>query len=113
MIFHNPSKLKIFIRPGITDMRKSWNGLYSLVKNEMKKEPLSPSIFVFCGRSGKLLKILYWDGNGFCIWQKKLEEGKFYFPVDSTKEIELSARELKWLLSGIDFRKAHKSINFS
>lgn len=113
MIFRNPLKLKIYLRTGYTDMRKSWNGLYSLIKEELRKDPLSESMFVFSGHSRKLLKIFYWDGNGFCIWQKKLEKGSFAWPDSSFKKVEISRKELHWLLTGIDFRKEHRILTFS
>ena len=112
MIFRNPLKLKVFIKPGNTDMRKSWNGLFSLVKEELKKDPFSESVFVFCGKSRKLIKIFYWDGNGFCIWQKRLEQSRFAWPDSSFGRFEISENEVNWLLSGIDFRKQHKILNF-
>lgn len=113
MIFRNPLKLKVFLRPGHTDMRKSWNGLYSLIKEELKRDPFSESMFVFSGHSRKLIKIFYWDGNGFCIWQKKLEKCSFAWPDINSKKVEISRKELQWLLTGIDFRKEHSILTFS
>ena len=108
MIFRNALKLKVYLYPKQIDMRKSWSGLVSLVQHDMKLDIYQESLFVFCGRSNRLVKILYWDGNGFCIWMKRLEEGNF--PFQSKGSPEITRRELMWLLSGIDTRKQHKMI---
>jgi transposase len=110
MILRNPMRLKIYLYPEYIDMRKSWNGLVALVQFGMKLDVYEESLFVFCGRSNRLLKIVYWDGNGFCIWMKKLEQGNF--PFQSKQNPEISRKELMWLLKGIDRRREHKAINF-
>ncbi|NPD75580.1 IS66 family insertion sequence element accessory protein TnpB, partial [Oceanispirochaeta sp. M1] len=68
------SKTDIFIKPGRTDMRKQINGLTVIVQDDMELNPFSSSIFLFCNRERKILKALYWDNNGFCLWQKKIEK---------------------------------------
>ena len=113
MILRDPQKLKVYLRIGNTDMRKSWNGLYGIIQEEMNLDPYSHSLFLFSGHSRKLIKVLYWDGNGFCIWQKKLQDGRFPWPDESSGKVSLTRRELNWLLRGIDFRKEHKELNFS
>jgi transposase len=113
MILRDPKKLKVYIKVGTTDMRKSWNGLYGIIKEEMNLDPYSPTLFLFSGHSRKLIKVFYWDGNGFCIWQKKLDKGQFAWPSEETEKLTLSRRELNWLLRGIDFRKEHKELDFS
>jgi len=77
----------------------------------MNLDPFQESIFVFCGRSQRLIKIIYRDGNGFCMWMKRLEKGSF--PFNPNVNLEISKKELIWLLSGIDTRKKHKAIIFS
>ena len=104
---------RFFIRPGVTDLRKAINGLSVLVQNEMKNDPFSKSLFLFCNRPRKILKIVYWDKNGFCLWQKRLEKQKFPWPETSEEAKEVSFDELSMLLSGIDFFKAHKELSFS
>jgi transposase len=111
MILKNPMKFKIYLYSGYVDMRRSWS-LYDFIKGTMNRDPLSESLFLFSGRSRKLIKVFYWDGNGFCIWQKKLERGRFGWVSDSEKERTISPREMKWLLSGIDFRNKHKELFF-
>ena len=107
------SEFRFYIRPGITDLRKAINGLTLLVQNEMKNDPFSKSLFMFCNRQRKILKIVYWDKNGFCLWQKKLEKQKFPWPSTEQEAQEISYDELKLLLSGIDFFKAHKELSYS
>ena len=104
---------RFFIRPGVTDLRKAVNGLTLLVQNEMENDPFSKSLFLFCNRQRKLLKIVYWDKNGFCLWQKRLEKQKFPWPRTDTEAREISFEQLSMLLAGIDFFKAHKELSFS
>lgn len=103
-----PGRIRIFIRPGVTDMRKSIYTLGYLVKSEMGLDLTSDSIFIFCNKRKDTMKILYWDGNGFCLWIKKLEKDRFPFPQSEENAKELSREKFLWLLRGIDFRKEHK-----
>ena len=106
-------EFRFFIRPGVTDLRKAINGLTVLVQNEMKNDPFSKSLFLFCNRQRKILKIVYWDKNGFCLWQKRLEKHKLPWPATNEEAMEVSFNELSMLLSGIDFFKSHKELSFS
>ncbi len=106
------SKVSIFVRPGITDMRKQINGLSVLAEDEMKKDSGSGSLFMFCSRNKRNLKCIYWDKNGFCMWQKKLEKDRFPWPMTENDAQEISYDQLKLLLNGIDFWKAHKEIKY-
>jgi len=103
-----PESTRIFIRLGISDMRKSIYTLGYLVSSEMNLDTLSNSIFIFSNRRKDTLKILYWDGNGFCLWMKKLEKDRFPFPSNPNESMELSRERFLWLLRGIDFRREHK-----
>ncbi|MDA3809026.1 MAG: IS66 family insertion sequence element accessory protein TnpB [Spirochaetaceae bacterium] len=76
----NLDKLNIYVKPGATDMRKQINGLSVIVQEELEKGPFSGSLFLFCNKTRKLLKILYWDRNGFCLWLKRLEKDKDPWP---------------------------------
>ena len=107
------SSISIYLRPGKTDMRKQINGLTVLVETEMENDPLSGGLFLFCNGSRKLLKAIYWDRNGFCMWQKRLEKHKFPWPQTEESVKEISSAELTMLLDGIDFFRAHRSVNFS
>ena len=77
MIGPDLSRVPIFIRPGVTDMRKAINGLSIIATEQMEKDPLSGALFLFCNRYRRIMKALYWDRNGFCLWQKKLEKHRF------------------------------------
>jgi len=105
-------KCRIFVSAGITDMRKSINGLSAMVSEQMELNPLGGDLFLF-SNGGKLLKALYWDRNGFCLWQKRLEKHRFPWPKAGNSVVELSDQQLKWLLAGIDFFNAHEELKFS
>lgn len=87
---------------GATDMRKAINGLSLLVADHLSMDAFSGHLFVFCNRGRSIVKILYWDRNGFCLWQKRLEEHRFCWPESAQEVLELTARELGWLLEGLD-----------
>jgi len=111
MIF-DLSEVKIFIRPGYTDLRKASNGLTIIIQEGMKQDPFSGSVYLFCNRERKLLKAVYWDKTGFWLSQKRLEKEKFPWPQTMEVAQELSGEELKMLLAGIDFFKAHKTLYY-
>jgi transposase len=112
-MFPELAEIKIYLRPGHTDMRKAVNGLSAIIVDLMESDPLSGSLFLFCNRERKLLKAVWWDKNGFCLWQKRLEKHKFPWPVSEAAARELSMDELAMLLKGIDFWKAHTPVNYS
>ena len=107
------NSVRIFIKPGITDMRKQINGLAIITVQQMKQDPLSGHLYMFCGRDRRLLKVLYWDHNGFCLWQKRLEKHRFPWPRTEDEVREISEQQLTMLLSGIDFFNAHTTLTFS
>ena len=106
------NNVRIFIRPGITDLRKAVNGLAGIIEQQMSGEPFSGNIYLFCNRDRKLLKALWWDRNGFWLSQKRLEQDKFPWPQTSDDVHELRAEQLSMLLQGIDFFKAHKALYY-
>ena len=106
------SKARIYIKPGYTDLRKSSNGLTVIAQEEMKQDPFSGNVYVFCNRERNLLKAVYWDRTGFWLCQKRLEKEKYPWPDTMEAVKELSCEELKMLLSGIDFFKAHKELYY-
>lgn len=105
--------IAIYVRPGKTDMRKQINGLSVLVESEMAKDPFSGALFLFCNGGRRLLKAIYWDRNGFCMWQKRLEKHQFPWPQTDAAVRKITGSELKMLLDGIDFFKAHRELTFS
>jgi transposase len=104
---------KVFIRSGATDLRKGISGLSVMVQEEMELNAFSGSYFVFSNYGRNLIKILYWDLNGFCLWQKRLEKDHFPWPKKSSGTIELTMEQINWLLSGIDHFNAYKKLHYS
>jgi len=102
------SRLRIFVRPGRTDMRKQIDGLAALVRDAMGLNPLDGSVYLFAGMGGHRLKVLYWDRNGFCLWQKRLESDRFPWPREQGEARRITADQLTMLLDGIDFWHAHQ-----
>jgi len=111
MIF-DLNTLKIYLRPGTTDLRKAVSGLSVIVQENMKQDPFSGSVYLFCSRDRKLLKAVYWDKTGFWLSQKRLEKDKYPWPQNEEATRELTAEELQMLLTGIDFFKAHKELYY-
>ena len=94
----------VWLAAGQTDMRKGFTGLSALVQNVLACNPLCGQIFVFRGRRGDLLKLLWWDGTGLCLMAKRLERGRFIWPQAQSGSVSLSAAQLSMLLEGIDWR---------
>ena len=112
--------LKIFLCTEPTDMRRSFDGLSGMVQSIMKLDPLAGHLFVFRNRSRDSIKILYWDRDGLALWYKRLEEGTFQFPTDSTNSkdtatasAEISQSDLNLLLSGIDLQSVKRRKRYS
>jgi len=105
--------VRIFIRPGVTDMRKQINGLVVITAEQMHQDPLDGHLYMFCSRNRRLLKVLYWDRNGFCMWQKRLEKHRFPWPRTEVEAQEINEGQLTMLLSGIDFFNEHTALTFS
>lgn len=105
------SGIKVYIARDRVRMNKSYDGLSLLVKDALEKDPLSGYMFVFFNKNSDHMKALYWDRNGFCIWQKRLEKGKFRVPSITNTQWEISFHELQMLLSGIDVRYLPNPIN--
>jgi transposase len=100
---------------GGTDMRKSINGLSILVADRLKMDPLSGHLFVFGNRRRNMIKVLYWDRNGFCLWQKRLEKQYFKWPRAATDVYEIDHRQLSWILEGLDIHslKGHRTLRYT
>lgn len=108
-------RLKVYLALGQADMRKSINGLSALVEDHLDLDPFSGHLFVFCNRRRHILKILYWDLNGFCLWQKRLEKHRFKWPACADEVVEIDGRALGWLLEGLDIQRleGHDSLGYS
>lgn len=112
-MFLDFAKVRIFLRPGFTDMRKAANGLSVFVQEQLELDPFSGNLFLFCNRRRNIFKALYWDRNGFCLWKKRLEKDRFPWPKEGGGVAEIAEQQLGWLLDGIDFWKAHKKLSYS
>ena len=103
---------RVYVAVGSTDMRKSINGLSILVEQAMDQNPFSGDLFVFCNRLRTIVKILYWDHNGFCLWHKRLEKDRFKWPQSIDEVISIDQRQLQWLLAGLDITAAHRQLYY-
>lgn len=104
---------KVYIACGFTDLRRSIDGLSILVQEKYHLDPFSPSIFLFCGRRSDRMKALLWEGDGFILLYKRLEDGKYQWPRNEEEVRELSSQELRWLFEGLKIEqpKALKSVS--
>lgn len=100
-----PSGTRIWLAAGVTDMRRGFDGLAAIVQEKLAADPFTGHVFVFRGRRGDLVKLLWWDGDGLCLFAKRLERGRFIWPKASEGSIHLSAAQLSMLLEGIDWRR--------
>lgn len=105
---------RVYLACGSTDLRKSIDGLAALVSYSFDLNPLSGSLFVFCNRDRDKLKILFWDHNGFWLYYRRLERGRFRWPKPSEggAPLAITRRQLQWLLDGLSLeqRQAHKPV---
>jgi transposase len=100
-----PSGSRVWLATGFTDMRKGFEGLAALVQDHLRRDPFSGQAFVFRGRQGRLIKVLWWDGQGLCLFAKRLEKGRFVWSAASGgAAAALTAAQLSMLLEGIDWR---------
>jgi transposase len=107
---------RVYMAVGSTDMRKSIDGLAALVSGVFHLDPFSESWFVFSNRRRDKVKILRWDHNGFWLYYRRLERGRFRWPsTESSQTMVISRRQLQWLLDGlsIDQRNAHRKVSAS
>lgn len=108
---------RIYLCTTPADMRKGFDSLAMLVRDALGRDPLSRDLFLFVGRDKDRIKILYWDGDGFALWYKRLEEGSFRLPSAKTAgasppSLELKASELAMLLEGIDLASVKRRKRF-
>jgi len=112
-MFFPEDRVRIFVHERPVDMRKSFDGLYALVKHVLGEDPLSGSVYVFVNRRGNYLKALYFDRTGFCIWAKRLEHGVFVRRHSGTLKREMRYMDLKLMLEGIDLDEVRRRKRFS
>ena len=108
------NRMQVYLAIGATDMRKAINGLSILAEDQLDLDPFSGHLFAFCNRKQTMVKVLYWDRNGFCLWQKRLERDRFRWPDSRQAVMSISRRELNWLLDGLTIhQKAHSRLSYS
>ena len=104
-----PAGTRIWLAAGETDMRSGFNGLAAKVETALQADPFSGHVFVFRGKRGDLLKILWWSGDGLFLLAKRLERGRFLWPQATEGSVSLSAAQLSMLLEGIDWRHVERT----
>jgi transposase len=108
-----PEDIRIFIACGHTDMRKSIDGLAAIVSQTYKLDPFQNALFLFCGKRRDRIKALYWEGDGFLLLYKRLENGSFQWPRTSAETREITSQQYRWLVEGlsIDQKKVIQNID--
>ena len=105
-MFSLSSATRVFLLPGVTDMRKGFEGLRSLAEHRLNQDPLSGHLFVFCNRHCNRLKVLFWDGTGLWVCAKRLEGGRLDWPSEGESVREYTIQQLTLLLDGIVLKQA-------
>ena len=104
-----PAGTRIWIVAGVTDLRRGFVGLGAMVQTALKENPFSGQVFVFRGRRGDLIKLVWFDGDGLCLFAKRLERGRFIWPKVETGTVSLTRAQLSMLLEGIDWRRPERT----
>ena len=99
-----PAGVRVWLAAGHTDMRKGFAGLAMLVQETLKHDPNGGQLFVFRGKRGDLIKLIWHDGQGACLFAKRLERGRFIWPITAGDAVTITAAQLGYLLEGIDWR---------
>lgn len=100
-----PTGVRVYLAAGATDMRKGFDGLAMVVQGSLDRDPFAGDVFAFRGRSGDRVKLLYFDGQGLCLFAKRLERGRFVWPRATSGVVSLTPAQLSMLLEGIDWRR--------
>jgi transposase len=104
-----PAGTRIWLAAGFTDMRAGMNGLAARVETALAEDPYCGHVFVFRGRRGDMLKVLWWSGDGLCLLAKRLERGRFVWPQANSGSVSLTQAQLSMLLEGIDWRRPERT----
>jgi len=104
-----PASTRVWLAAGVTDMRKGFNGLSALAETVLEQDPFCGHLFVFRGRRGDLLKMIWFDGQGACLFSKRLEKGRFVWPSATSGKVTLTPAQLSMLLEGIDWRAPERT----
>lgn len=114
MVIAFSERYRYFVYASVCDMRKGYDGLSGLVRNEFKKDPLCGDVFIFLSRTRNKIKLLHWQGDGFCIYSKRLEKGTFELPKEKTTSLstEISPHQLQFILEGIVLSSIKKRVRY-
>lgn len=104
-----PAGTRIWLVAGVTDMRRGMDGLAAIVQSALAENPFSGHVFIFRGRRGDLVKLLWWSADGLCLFAKRLERGRFVWPQATEGRVHLSGAQLSMLLEGIDWRRPERT----
>jgi transposase len=104
-----PLGTRVWLAAGVTDMRKGMDGLAALVQTTLAENVFSGHVFVFRGKRGDLVKLLWWSGDGMNLYAKRLERGRFVWPQATSGTVHLMSAQLSMLLEGIDWRRPQRS----
>jgi len=104
-----PAGTRVWLAAGVTDMRRGFDGLAALVQSTLTQDPFSGHVFVFRGRKGDRVKVLWWSGDGLCLLAKRLEHGHFVWPSAESGAVNLTPAQLSMLLEGIDWRRPQRT----
>ena len=102
----------VYIACGYTDLRRGIDGLAGLVKSEFDLDPFQEALFLFCGRRRDRIKALYWEGNGFVLLYKRLEQGVYQWPRTDSEVRRITPQQYRWLMEGLKVEqpKAHRPV---
>ena len=104
-----PAGTRVWLAAGVTDMRRGFDGLTAIVQSTLELDPFSGHVFVFRGRRGDRIKVLWWSGDGLCLLAKRLEQGRFVWPSADSGSVSLTTAQLSMLLEGIDWRRPQRT----
>ena len=104
-----PANTRVWLAAGHTDMRRGFDGLAAMVQTVLADNPFCGHVFVFRGRRGDTIKVLWWCGDGLCLFAKRLEHGHFVWPQADGGTVSLTQAQLSMLLEGIDWRRPHRT----
>lgn len=114
-MFFPGKSVQVYLATGATDMRKSIDSLSVVVADRLDLDPFSGYLFCFCNRKKDMVKILYWDRNGFCLWHKRLEKDRFRWPQSEREVMATDGRQLSWLLEGLSLTQttSHRQLSYA
>ena len=104
-----PTGVRVWLSTGYTDMRRGFPSLALQVQEVLKHDPLGGHLFCFRGKRGDLVKLLWYDGQGLCLFSKRMDRGRFVWPITKAGKVSLTAAQLSMLLEGIDWRRPERT----